>query len=99
LETDVSRAWSELLNRKLGDLPIAITCRNCGEGMELLRINDRVAFWVHKGKQLEKCKFMALRTTFAKDIGKAMVQMQQETVKKLQVWMENQNVQTSNNGQ
>ena len=59
----------EIWNQKLpDDLPREIKCRFCGEPKQLIRVNDRIAFWVHLDReQFKKCKYLTFRTTFIKN--------------------------------
>ena len=66
MEKSTVAAWNEKLP---DDLPKVIQCRFCGEDKTLLRVNDRMAFWVLLDiERFRKCKFLTFRTTFIKNI-------------------------------
>lgn len=50
------------------DLPKKQKCKNCGQYMQLLKLNEHVAFYVHRGQQLGKCTFIAFRTSYLKNL-------------------------------
>lgn len=41
-----------------------ITCKLCGQPMHLLDVNKYIVFWVHHGKELEKCNRVAYKTSY-----------------------------------
>jgi len=45
------------------DIDKVKVCKFCGELMHLIKVNKLVAFWVHKGEDVEKC---ARKNTFEK---------------------------------
>jgi len=61
LDKKIELVWTEKLSE---DLSQQIECKLCGQSMELLRVNDQIAFWVHRGKQLEICQKIGFRTSF-----------------------------------
>ena len=55
----------EIMSRKLPDnLPIERPCRLCDQMLHLLKLNDRVAFYVHRGDELKVCKAISPKTSF-----------------------------------
>lgn len=61
-----------IYDAKLPDLPVEITCRGCGKPKQLIRVNDRVAFWVHRDVPThEACPTkLTFRTSFIQDVAK-----------------------------
>jgi len=60
-----------IYNLKLSDdIPKEIRCRGCGEPKQLVRVNDRVAFWAHMDRKIhEACKTkLTFRTSFIQDV-------------------------------
>ena len=35
--------------------PTTITCRPCGQPMQLLKINNQIGYWLHHGKAIQVC--------------------------------------------
>ena len=60
------------------DLPETLECKFCGEPKQLLRVNERVAFWVHLDlKRFRKCKILTFRTSFLQSVLQAYNQLHQ----------------------
>lgn len=66
------------------DLPLEIKCRFCGEPMQLLRLNQYIAFWVHTNiYQFRKCRLpktksavLTFRTSFISNVMKSFKDIQ-----------------------
>ena len=53
--------WEPL---KLADLPQIKQCKMCGQDHHLLPLNEHIVFWVHQGKELDKCCMVAFKTSY-----------------------------------
>ena len=49
-------------------------CRGCGRIMELMRVNDRIAFYYHRCEMLNGKYVLLVITSFAKDLYKRMIE-------------------------
>lgn len=41
--------------KMLNGAPETKPCKLCGNPLHLLRVNDSVVFWIHRGKDIKKC--------------------------------------------
>ena len=48
----------------LNDEPDTILCDFCHQPKHALKLNENVMFWVHHGKELEKCRDIDFKTSF-----------------------------------
>lgn len=52
----------------LADLPETKQCRLCGQPSHLLPLNEHIVFWVHRGRELEKCTDIAFKTSYIQSL-------------------------------
>ena len=53
--------WQPL---NLSELPETKQCKMCGQDHHLLPLNENIVFWIHKGKETEKCTLIAFKTSY-----------------------------------
>lgn len=57
--------WQPL---ELDKLPKEKQCGLCQQPMHLIPLNEHIAFWVHRGIELQKCTVIAFRTSFLQNL-------------------------------
>ena len=73
-------SWQPL---NLAELPQEKQCRICGQTSHLLPINEHIVFWVHRGKELEKCTDIAFRTSYLNNLRGILEEKKQKLQKQL----------------
>ena len=53
--------WQPL---NLKELPQTKQCKMCGQDHHLLALNEHIVFWIHQGKETEKCTCIAFKTSY-----------------------------------
>jgi hypothetical protein len=53
----------------------------CSQPTHLLALNEHIVFWVHRGKELEKCTDIAFRTSYLGNL-RGLLQEKKEQLQK-----------------
>ena len=77
-------------------LPQTITCKICNQPSHLLALKPHIVFWIHQGKELEKCTYIAYKTSFYSQIREMVAKKSQHLAKQIVDGKQNGNS-TSNN--
>jgi hypothetical protein len=71
-------SWQPL---NTSELPKERTCRMCGQPNHLIPLNEHIVFWVHRGKELDRCTDIAFRTSYLNNL-RGLLQDKKENLEK-----------------
>lgn len=67
------RLEREIVTQQLpAELRDPARCKLCGQPHHLVKVNGRVAFYVHHGEELRTCRAIGYRTSFIGELGEAL---------------------------
>ena len=64
------------------DMPETVHCSYCSGVRHLVKINDMFAFYLHRGKELEKCQIIGYKTSYLPDHAKETMRRAEENLGK-----------------